>query len=105
MKWRPKGPSANPGTGHRAPHRSLMLCAVFLEQSAVSSSSQSTIVGAALLYCCILPGAHRFFRSASYCSELLTKNLAVSYPKIIRVSVHLHRVPPTGHIDCVSAHH
>jgi hypothetical protein len=59
---------------------------------------------AALLYCCILPGAHRFFRSASYCSELLTKNLAVSYPKIIRVSVHPHGVPLTGHIDCMSAH-
>jgi len=52
----------------------------------------------------------RRFCTAAFCQALTaffavrSKNLAVSYPKIIRVSVHLHGVPLTGHIDCMSAH-
>jgi hypothetical protein len=46
----------------------------------------------ALVYSRVLPSGHRFFRSASSCSELVTTKLAVSYPNIICVLVDLHGV-------------
>jgi hypothetical protein len=42
----------------------------------------------ALVYSRVLPSGHRFFRSASSCSELVTTKLAVSYPNIICVDLH-----------------
>jgi hypothetical protein len=51
----------------------------------------------ALVYSRVLPSRHRFFRSASSCSELVTTKLAISYPNIICVLVDLHGVTLTRH--------
>ena len=62
------------------------------------------ILSCYVIYRCLLPGPHRFFRSTSSCSELIAKKHAGSYPNIICVLVHLHDVMPAGHIDRMLAH-
>src|SRR5262249_635955 len=50
------------------------------------------------------PGPHRFSRSASSCSQLIAKKLAVSHPNTIGELEDLHDVLLAGHIDRMLFH-
>jgi len=51
------------------------------------------------LFCgCFLPGPRRFLRGSAYCSELLAKKLADSYPKIICILIDAHGIALIEHI-------
>jgi len=64
----------------------------------------STSAPARLFYRGFPPGPHRFSRSASSCSQLIAKKLAVSYPNTIGELEDLHDVLLAGHIDRMLFH-
>ena len=60
-----------------------------------------TVPEQSLFYRRVPPGPRRFLRGSSYCSELVAKKLADSYPKIIRVLINIQSILVTEHIHQV----